>query len=99
MAGGTVWEGIFHSATQNEDAASIVLNFARIVRGPGLSSAAISVESRQLDNVVSIKAAADDSNGSSSTTFGTDAEIGKRGRWASLLRYNAPTQAAGRQST
>ena len=58
---------------------SIVLNSARIVRGPGQATAEAAVPSKQLDDVVSIKAAVDDGNGSSSAAFTTDAEIGKRG--------------------
>jgi len=80
VTGGTVWEGIFHSATQSDDAVSIVLNSARVVRGPGPASAAAAVPSQQLEGVVSIKASADDSNGSPAPAFGTDAEIGQRVR-------------------
>ncbi|KAK9825893.1 hypothetical protein WJX81_002516 [Elliptochloris bilobata] len=90
VAGGTVWEGVFHSATQTEKAASIKLNFARIVKGPGPVAAAAPVPLKEIADVVSIKAAADDSNGSSTTVFGTDAEIGKRGgtgRFRELQRW------------
>jgi len=96
VTGGTVWEGIFHSATQSDDAVSIVLNSARVVRGPGPASAAAAVPSQQLEGVVSIKASADDSNGSPAPAFGTDAEIGQRVGCGPGQANNAPTWAAGR---
>lgn len=73
---------------------SIVLNSARIVRGPGQETAEAAVPSKQLDDVVSIKAAADDSNGSSSTAFTTDAEIGKRGGYGPARCRSAPHQGS-----
>jgi len=96
VTGVTVWEGIFHSATQSDDAVSIVLNSARVVRGPGPASAAAAVPSQQLEGVVSIKASADDSNGSPAPAFGTDAEIGQRVGCGPGQANNAPTWAAGR---